>query len=52
MLRPIYPVLWPLFLIAAEAFFLFRTWGLHPLHPDHARVALWRAALKGGVRVR
>jgi hypothetical protein len=51
VIESIRPVLRPLYVILAEGFFLFRTWGLHPLHPDHGRVALRRAALRGGVRI-
>lgn len=35
-----------------EAWFWWRTFGLRPDAPDHARIALKRAELNGGVRVR
>lgn len=51
MLNSIAPILVPLRLWAATAFWWYRTFGLHPLHPDHGRRAIVLAGLSGGVRV-
>ena len=52
MLKSIEPVLQPMRVAVMELLWRLWTWGLHPLHPDHGRIALRRASLKGGVNVR
>jgi len=51
MIESILPVLHPLRAAILEAWWRYKTFGLHPLHPDHGRIALRRAAIRGGVRV-
>lgn len=49
-IEPIVRQLAPLRHWPAHAFYWFRTRGLHPSHPDHARIAIKRAQRAGGVR--
>lgn len=50
-MRSIEPPLRLLFCSAVEVYWKLRTWGMHPLAPEHGQIAIKRAAMRGGVRL-
>ena len=51
LLASIEPVTRPLCIAIVDGWIWLRTRGLHPMAPDHARYAIRRATVRGGVRV-